>query len=148
MCAFAETYGTVIGGADFREAADESTSRNIISELDEGTRVIVLGTETGTDGFVWYHISDPASGLEGYVRGDSLSVGGSSQETLFGQSGGHSKEELDQQSEGQPQEETADLPEEADETALRAVAKTPAQACARSDWEFEAYLIIASVLNV
>lgn len=152
LCAFAETYGTVIGGADFREAADESTSRNIISELDEGTRVIVLGTETGTDGFVWYHISDPASGLEGYVRGDSLSVGGSSQETLFGQSGGHSKEELDQQSgghsneepdqqsEGQPQEETADLPEETDEPALRAVAKTPAQACARSDWEFEAYL--------
>ena len=63
LCAFAETYGTVIGGADFREAADESTSRNIISELDEGTRVIVLGTETGTDGSVWYHISDPVSGL-------------------------------------------------------------------------------------
>lgn len=69
--------GTVKGsGVIMREK--ETTASNILLSLNKGATVVVTGSVSGGDGYVWYAVKAAKNGVpfSGYIRSDLLSVNG------------------------------------------------------------------------
>ena len=69
--------GTVKGsGVIMREK--ETTASNILLSLNKGSTVVVTGTVSGGDGYIWYAVKSAKNGVpfSGYIRSDLLTVNG------------------------------------------------------------------------
>ena len=65
-----EKYAYVMGG-EVRVRADAGTGYTILGKLSY-VKVQVLGSKTGTDGKLWYHIK--YNDLQGYMHGDYIKI--------------------------------------------------------------------------
>ena len=69
--------GTVKGsGVIMREK--ETTASNILLSLNKGATVVVTGSVSGGDGYIWYAVKSAKNGVpfSGYIRSDLLTVNG------------------------------------------------------------------------
>ena len=73
--------GATISGSNtvrVRTSADTNTSNNILSTVNKGTEVTVIGKTVGTDKKTWYQVKLQVNGKDvvGYVRSDYLALSG------------------------------------------------------------------------
>ena len=68
---------------------EASTSSSIVCKLSQGNTVTIESEKTGTDGMTWYKITCTSGGksVKGYVRGDLVTVSGTSATGSTGSSG-------------------------------------------------------------
>ena len=70
--------GKVSGGSPVRVRQNASTTSRIVSKVQNGLELTVIGTATGTDGQDWRYVSFNSAGsaVTGFIRADYISVSG------------------------------------------------------------------------
>lgn len=65
-------YIRITGGEMVRVRADPDVSSSIIETIKHGTKILLINTVTGADGYEWYEVS--VGDETGYIRSDLASV--------------------------------------------------------------------------
>jgi len=52
------------------------TDYGVVTQVDVGDRLLVTGQEQESNGFIWYKIYDPQSGLEGWIANQLINIDG------------------------------------------------------------------------
>ena len=69
---FAIDDTVVINDDDVNLRAEPSRSAEVVEVMSLGTELVVTGAEVTADGYVWWPVEDPATGLTGFVAEDFL----------------------------------------------------------------------------
>lgn len=69
---------TVTGGAPVRVRTDASTSGELITTVENGAAITVIGSANGADGYIWYLVAfnDNNAEIQGFIRSDFVTLSG------------------------------------------------------------------------